>query len=76
MKCKSDFGCPVQHTFAGIQAGELFRFINGSEPLLRNSSDRFSSLLDGGQRVGCSDWKIVRIRIDRVEDGIPVFVDA
>lgn len=76
MKCKSDFGIARDLTLQKLDRGEAFRFINGSEPMLRGGDDKFTSFLDGSYRDGLPDWKVVRIRIDRVEDGLPVFVDA
>lgn len=77
MKCKLTGGTK-KLTTRDIPNGECFRWCpTGAYPFMRVCGGYVN--LETGTSHPTSDdpdKQVVRIRIDRVEDGVPVFVDA
>jgi hypothetical protein len=63
--------------YTDLKPGEWFRRADGLVPLLRCCDNRLASMYNGNfYEPDNKNFSVVRIRIDRVEDGLPVFVDA
>ncbi len=78
MKFKTEFNLHKDLRFSDLKPGQLFRCKSEGVPLMRLSdgyAEQGRGLYVVEPRVE-QDARVVRIRIDRVEDGVPVFVDA
>jgi hypothetical protein len=78
MKCQCEYGTKTLPRTSDIPQGECFRWYpTGVYPFMRVAGG-FCNLETGDSKPLSfdPDKPVVRIRIDRVEDGVAVFVDA
>lgn len=76
MEYKTEFG-PRKLTFGQLNPGQLFRLDINKYPCIRGGGSRnYACIGSGNSGEAQYEDRVVRIRIARVEDGIPVFVDA
>jgi hypothetical protein len=81
MEYKTEFersSQPKEVAFKQLESGDLFRWIGHPIPAIALSCLVWAPLSTGcpNEADAIADDLVLRIRIDRVEDGLPVFVDA